>query len=128
MIQRAHTPIWIAGALALVLVVSRSTIAHIVNIGEEYETFNIPQQFSMDRGFSNVVHTAAPAVVNIFASKIVRMPQLPPGAPVDEEFIRKYFHDHPDEFGPIREKKEHSRGSGVIVSRDGYVLTNHHMI
>jgi serine protease DegQ len=64
---------------------------------------------------------AMPAVVNIYTSKEMRgrSPML------DDNLLRRYFPDLAERMPPQRAT---SLGSGVIVAREGYVLTNHHVI
>ncbi len=64
---------------------------------------------------------AMPSVVNIFTTKESREPQNPF---MDDPFFRKFFGDR---FGE-QEEKQFSLGSGVVVSSQGYVLTNNHVI
>ena len=118
-----HSPIW---AAASVLVVS---LALGGSPGSTAQSSSPPQHRAAMNSFAMVVRDAAPAVVNISSARVVRVPQVAADSPVSEEFLRRHFSEEMlAQFGPLRERREHNRGSGVIVSRDGFVLTNFHMI
>jgi len=72
--------------------------------------------------YSTSVKKAAPAVVNIYATKIVTERHH---SFFDDPVFRHFFGD---ENGTTRQHREPSLGSGVLVSAQGYVLTNNHVI
>jgi len=75
--------------------------------------------------FAPIVRRVAPAVVNIYAKRIVRERSISPL--FDDPFFRRFFgEDSP--FGGRRERMENSLGSGVIVDASGIIVTNHHVI
>jgi Do/DeqQ family serine protease len=93
---------------------------------------SVPLYIASDKGsieglipngtFAPLVKSVLPSVVNISSSKVVRNRQSPF---LDDPFFRQFFGD---QFNIPRERRERSLGSGVIVSPQGYILTNNHVI
>lgn len=82
----------------------------------------IPQnQTEIQLGFAPLVKMAAPAVVNIYAKRVVQERQSPFQ---NDPFFRDMFRD----FGTIRPTIQNSLGSGVILTADGYVVSNFHVV
>jgi len=73
--------------------------------------------------FSTVAAGAIGAVTNISSQQVVR--ETSPFA--NDPLFRRFFGGDSDMFGG-RDRRETALGSGVVVSADGYVLTNHHVV
>jgi serine protease Do len=105
----------------------RTTVgAESLPVTVERNTSPVPLS-SFSNGFAAVLKPVLPAVVNIHTSKVVKhrqdtMPFF------NDPFFQQFFGDQGNGQSGPKQEREQSLGSGVIITADGTILTNNHVI
>jgi serine protease Do len=116
------------GIVALVMLVVGAIVgASVIQAGRAPEAAAtaaapaVREAATMPTTFAPVVKSVLPAVVNLSSTRIARTTSMQ-GDPFD------FFRGFPNFSNPQKPQRQRAEGSGVIVSADGYILTNNHVV
>lgn len=117
----------VGGLLLGSVLPGRGAIARVVK-DDSATPLAIPDPVHLSGGFSAIAETMEPAVVNISTTAVHKAPNRPQMPRGFDEGPFGGFWNHFFQFPDTGPMTEHSLGSGVIVDRKGYILTNNHVV
>ena len=94
----------------------------VIEVREHPNGSTAKSDWSGPVSYADAVERAAPAVVNVYTAKLITQPSHP----LFNDPLFQYFFG--DRYSGERQGLQTSLGSGVILSAQGYVLTNNHVI
>jgi serine protease DegS len=119
----------LAAAFLYVLLIEPNLLEKETNVVELRESSIAPASEAEHQGgragpvsYADAVARAAPAVVNVHTAKIITR-QIHPL--LNDPIFKRFFGER---FNNSRKEVETSLGSGVLISKQGYILTNNHVI
>ena len=106
--------------------IKKLSCAFVIKTFVIFFAVNVSHAKSVPDSFADLAEKLSPSVVNISTTTVIedksrQMPSFPPGSPF-EDFFKQF--DNPGG----KKRKAQSLGSGFIIDKTGYIITNNHVI
>jgi serine protease Do len=110
-------------------IVSRSVRAAKTSpVASDAKPLPAPSPAELSNSFAQIAEALEPSVVNINAESTVRMTRRRFRVPDDSPFNDFFDHFFQGPEAPFGDFRQESLGSGVILDKNGYILTNYHVV